>query len=87
LNDVEGRPAIFYIHPWEIDPDQPRLPGSWLSRFRHYRNLGETEGRLERLVSNFAFASLVEVLAKESQEQRASPPVHASRDSRLVPAT
>jgi len=87
LNEVEGRPAIFYIHPWEIDPDQPRLPGSWLSRFRHYRNLSETEARLERLVSEFAFAPLVDVLAKESQEQPTAPPLRASRGSRLVPAT
>ena len=87
LNEVEGRPAIFYIHPWEIDPDQPRLPGSWFSRFRHYRNLSETEGRLERLVSDFAFAPLVEVLARESQEQATAPPLRVSRGSRLLPAT
>lgn len=87
LNEVEGRPAIFYIHPWEIDPDQPRLPGSWFSRFRHYRNLSETEGRLERLVSDFAFAPLVEVLARESQEQPTAPLLRVSRGSRLLPAT
>ena len=39
LNRLERQPAVFYIHPWEIDPDQPRLPAGWLGRFRHYRNL------------------------------------------------
>ncbi|HEY5471757.1 MAG TPA: XrtA system polysaccharide deacetylase, partial [Candidatus Limnocylindrales bacterium] len=41
LNEKEGRPAIVYLHPWEVDPKQPRLAGSRLSRFRHYRNLEE----------------------------------------------
>ena len=60
LNAREGRAAIFYLHPWEIDPDQPRLPGSLLSRVRHYRNLDKTEGRLRRLLADFRFAPLAE---------------------------
>jgi polysaccharide deacetylase family protein (PEP-CTERM system associated) len=55
VNRVEGRPVVFYLHPWEIDPDQPRLPAGRLGRFRHYRNLAETEGRLRRLLREFAF--------------------------------
>jgi len=62
LNIRERRPAIFYIHPWEIDPGQPRLRGSRLSEFRHYTNLDKTEGRLRRLVSDFKFAPLRDVL-------------------------
>jgi polysaccharide deacetylase family protein (PEP-CTERM system associated) len=62
INRLEQRPAIFYIHPWEIDPDQPRLSGSMLSRFRHYRNLDQTEHRLRRLVSDFSFAPMATVL-------------------------
>ena len=58
LNQLERRPAIFYLHPWEIDPDQPRLPGSRLSKFRHYTNLAKTESRLKRLLSEFRFAPL-----------------------------
>jgi polysaccharide deacetylase family protein (PEP-CTERM system associated) len=58
LNSQEGRSAVFYLHPWEIDPDQPRLPGSALSQFRHYRNLDKTETRLRRLLAEFAFAPL-----------------------------
>ena len=56
INRVEGKPAIFYMHPWEIDPEQPRLPGGLLTRFRHYRNLSATEGRLRQLLADFAFA-------------------------------
>ena len=46
-----------YIHPWEVDPDQPRLPGRWKSRLRHYTNLGKTGGRLRRLLELDQFAS------------------------------
>ena len=42
VNQVEGRPAIFYLHPWEIDAEQPRLPAPATTRFRHYRNLDRT---------------------------------------------
>lgn len=62
LNNHERQPAVFYLHPWEIDPDQPRLPASRLSRFRHYRNLDQTEGHLKRLLSQFRFAPLAQVL-------------------------
>jgi polysaccharide deacetylase family protein (PEP-CTERM system associated) len=58
INQVEGLPAVFYLHPWEIDPDQPRLRAGLLSRFRHYRNLDRTESRLRALLSDFAFAPL-----------------------------
>jgi len=63
LNQVEGQPAIFYLHPWEIDPQQPRLRASALGRFRHYRNLHLTERRLRALMSDFAFGPLDRVLA------------------------
>jgi polysaccharide deacetylase family protein (PEP-CTERM system associated) len=50
-------PVISYIHPWELDPDQPRLPGGLASRLRHYTNLRHTEHRLERLLKLRRFAS------------------------------
>jgi len=54
LNRVEHRPAVFYIHPWEIDPDQPRAQSAALkSRLRHYTNLSATHGRLARLAREF----------------------------------
>jgi polysaccharide deacetylase family protein (PEP-CTERM system associated) len=67
LNTVEGKPAIFYLHPWELDPDQPRLNGSAVSRFRHYYNLAGTEGRLRRLLREFRFGTVAEVLADVAQ--------------------
>lgn len=58
VNRIERRPAIFYLHPWEIDPDQPRLPADRLGRFRHYRNLERTEQRLRRLLTDFPFDTM-----------------------------
>src|SRR5487761_867806 len=56
VNRIENRPAIFYMHPWEIDAAQPRFAGlSAKSRFRHYLNLGRMYGRLERLLGDFAW--------------------------------
>ncbi len=54
VNETDGQPAIFYFHPWEIDPAQPRQPGlSWKTRFRHYLNLEHMETRLRRLLQDF----------------------------------
>jgi polysaccharide deacetylase family protein (PEP-CTERM system associated) len=65
LNVDEGQPAIFYIHPWEIDPDQPRLNAGAASQFRHYRNLHRTEARLRRLLAEFRFGTIADVLQKQ----------------------
>jgi hypothetical protein len=54
--------VVFYIHPWEIDPDQPRLPVSTVARWRHYSNLDDTLHRLERLVEDFAFDTVAATL-------------------------
>jgi polysaccharide deacetylase family protein (PEP-CTERM system associated) len=62
VNRVERRPVIFYLHPWEIDPDQPRMPVGRVSRLRHYRNLHVTAARLERLLRDFAFGPLADLL-------------------------
>jgi len=62
INDRAGRPFTFYLHPWELDPDQPRIKVGWFSRFRHYTNLDRCEGRLRRLLGEFPFASMREVL-------------------------
>jgi polysaccharide deacetylase family protein (PEP-CTERM system associated) len=54
VNSRDGRPGVFYCHPWEIDPDQPRVAGlSLKSRFRHYTNLARMEDRLRRLLRDF----------------------------------
>jgi hypothetical protein len=54
---LRGESATFYIHPWELDPGQPRLTVSALTRFRHYRGLTQTAARLERLLGEFRFTS------------------------------
>jgi polysaccharide deacetylase family protein (PEP-CTERM system associated) len=64
VNAVDRQPAIFYMHPWEIDPEQPRLPGtSMKTRFRHYVNLDKTEARLGRLLDDFRWGRIDEVFA------------------------
>jgi len=68
LNRREGRPAIFYLHPWEIDPDQPRLQAGLLSRVRHYRNLDQTEPRLRRLLTDFSWGSLRSIIPSFSAD-------------------
>ena len=61
----EGRPFVFYLHPWEVDPGQPRLDVKWFSRFRHYNNLDVCEQRLARLLSDFRFTTMSQVLESE----------------------
>lgn len=59
-----GQPYMFYIHPWEIDPDQPKLPSSSrLASWRHRVNLRTTARKLDRLLSEFQFGAIGEVLA------------------------
>ena len=74
LNDVERCPAIFYLHPWEIDPDQPRLRAPALGRFRHYFNLGKTEDRLRSLVREFRFSTMMTLLEGQMAERPADVP-------------
>jgi polysaccharide deacetylase family protein (PEP-CTERM system associated) len=69
----EQRPFMFYVHPWEVDPQQPRLEaGSRMSRLRHYVNLASTECKLERLLRDFAFGRMCDVLASASGLQPAA---------------
>jgi polysaccharide deacetylase family protein (PEP-CTERM system associated) len=63
LNHTLERPFIFYLHPWEIDPEQPRVRTSWKSRLRHYTNLDQCEARLRRLILEFRFGRVRDVLA------------------------
>jgi polysaccharide deacetylase family protein (PEP-CTERM system associated) len=66
INRVERRPAVFYLHPWEIDPGQPRLRVGLLGRVRHYWNLEHTAARLRALLNDFAFAPLCSILATQT---------------------
>ena len=63
VNSREHLPAVFYLHPWEIDPGQPRLRAGRLSKFRHYRNLDKTEERLRQLLRDFRFGTMASLLA------------------------
>lgn len=62
LNEREQQPAMVYLHPWEIDPGQPRIHAKGLSEFRQYINLEGTERRLIRLLRDFSFGSISRVL-------------------------
>jgi polysaccharide deacetylase family protein (PEP-CTERM system associated) len=68
------RPGMFYVHPWEVDPEQPRLSVPWLTRIRHYRGLKQMLPRLERLLSEFRFTS-AELAYPEVQLTGSLPPV------------
>lgn len=59
VNDQDRRPAVFYFHPWEIDPQQPRVTGASLrSKVRHYTNLGVMAEKLEQLLGDFAWGRM-----------------------------
>ncbi|GFO66564.1 polysaccharide deacetylase [Geomonas limicola] len=62
INQLEGKPAVLYLHPWEIDPDQPRIRAGWKSRFRHYNNLRRTEGKLRYLLEGLSWGTMSEVM-------------------------
>ncbi|MFP4647899.1 MAG: XrtA system polysaccharide deacetylase [Halorhodospira sp.] len=63
---AEKQPAVFYIHPWELDPEQPRIPGvDRRTRFRHYVNLHRTEQRLDRLLKDLRWDRIDRVFASE----------------------
>jgi len=64
LKQIErrGRPFTFYLHPWEVDPGQPRIRVGAFSRLRHYTGLERCESRLRRVLTEFAFTSMREAL-------------------------
>ncbi len=63
--ESRNEPLVFYIHPWELDPGHPRVPFHWKARLTHYVNLRSTEPRLRRLLDEFEFGPLGEVLEHE----------------------
>ena len=60
--EKQGAQLVMYLHPWELDPEQPRMDGPMLSKIRHYMNLGKTERRLKLLLRDFAFAPIHEAV-------------------------
>ena len=81
LNRREGRPGVFYLHPWEIDPGQPRVRAGVVAGARHYRGLDRTEDRLRRLLREFRFGPISTVLA------HAEAPVAAAAFRRVADET
>lgn len=71
INEQARRPAVFYFHPWEIDPDQPPVgPLPACTRFRHYVNLGRMEGKLRRLLADFAWDRMDRIFLPACHEIR-----------------
>lgn len=69
LNDVERMPAVVYLHPWEVDPGQPRVDAlPFSTRLRHYTGLSKLRGRLERLAREFAFGTMADVIADAGED-------------------
>jgi polysaccharide deacetylase family protein (PEP-CTERM system associated) len=64
VNGKDRVPFIFYMHPWEIDEGQPRIKSSRLSEFRHYNNIDKFETRLRRLIRDFRFTTVSDVLQR-----------------------
>lgn len=84
VNASHRRPFMFYVHPWEVDPQQPRLTaGSRLGRFRHYVNLRHTEAKLERLLTHFKFGRMKDVIAEQavSAASITAPATQSDRDT------
>jgi polysaccharide deacetylase family protein (PEP-CTERM system associated) len=70
VNELDGQAGIFYFHPWEIDPLQPRPRGLTLrTRFRHYINLNRTYARLEQLLTDFPWGRMDEIFLPEARRQ------------------
>ena len=62
LNTIDNQSCVFYLHPWELDPNQPRLYGIVnKTQFRHYLNLSKIENRLHRLLSDFNWDSMANI--------------------------
>ena len=71
--ESQGHPLVMYLHPWELDPHQPRMRGSALSKFRHYLNLHKVESRLNQLLKDFSFGPIHHLLPASSPKVHETP--------------
>ena len=70
VNRIDGQPAVFYFHPWEIDAEQPRVAGiDAKTRFRHYVNIARTQGRIARLLGDFRWGRMDEIFLGQVSAQ------------------
>ena len=82
VNETDRQSGLFYFHPWEVDPGQPRVQGAPLrSRFRHYLNLDAMHGRLERLLTDFRWGRMDRVFIDEPGRTTAAPGSRATASS------
>jgi polysaccharide deacetylase family protein (PEP-CTERM system associated) len=87
VNQRERRSGIFYFHPWEIDPNQPRIADcGWKSRFRHYTNLSRMTARLDRLLRDFTWDRMDHVFAELMALASRNPSSAANTDRAVTPA-
>ncbi len=85
INLQEGRPCIFYVHPWELDPQQPRIGGiSLKSRFRHYTNLNRVQHRLRLLLDEFRWDRVDRVFLADQPALAGARPVLAGEQPALA---
>ena len=80
--ESQGSQLVIYLHPWELDPDQPRMKGSLISRTRHYLNLDKTEAALRQLLDDFEFGPIAELA---NSNERDVTVVTSSNPSSLPP--
>ena len=78
----QGKPAVFYIHPWELDPDHPRRSFDSRARLTHYAKLSSCEGKLRMLLSEFRFEPLEDTVGRLRKVPPVSLPVRSGRDKR-----
>ena len=71
---ADGVPGMLYVHPWEVDPGQPRIPVSALTRVRHYGGIERTLPRLDRMLRDFEFGPVREWLATRRDGETMRPP-------------
>jgi polysaccharide deacetylase family protein (PEP-CTERM system associated) len=73
VNESEGRPAMVYFHPWEIDPGQPKIKAPFKSCLRHYTNLGKMFSKIEKVLQDFRFSTVSEVCAAADCVKNSDP--------------
>lgn len=78
------KPVVVYLHPWELDPDQPRINGKLRSRFRHYTNLRKTQNRLTRLLDQYSFQSFRYLLDECAGNDQRQSPIYSRSNSDVM---
>jgi polysaccharide deacetylase family protein (PEP-CTERM system associated) len=86
IHRKDGGPVVVYFHPWELDPDQPKLNGKWKSRLRHYRGLEGFAGRIEELLAGGRFQPLIALVRPLVAWEPGLPKVVSAGEGAEAPA-